>query len=71
MDSDSAVVIEDALKQMVQALNTGNDEEPSVTPSKYKDCFHETSVYEDSYSLEHRPDDTEYMVPSRKKYQFW
>ena len=53
---------------MVQALNTGNDGEPSITPCKNTDCFHETSVYEDSYSLEHRPDDTEYMVPSRKKY---
>ena len=25
----------------------------------------------DSYNLEHQPDDTEYMVPSRENTKFW
>ena len=70
MNPDSAVVIEDALEQMAQALNTVNDEEPTVTCSEIKDCFDETSVYEDSYTLERRPDDTEYMVLSRENTKF-
>ena len=53
MNSDSAVVNEDALVQMVQDLNRVNDEEHSVTHSGNKEYFDETSVYEDSYSLEH------------------
>ena len=64
MNPDLAAVIEDTLAQMAQALN--NDEEPSVTHSDNKEYFDETSVYEDSYTLEHWPDDTEYMVPSSK-----
>ena len=38
---------------MAQTLNRVNDEEPSVTHSDNKEYFHETSVYEDSYTLEH------------------
>ena len=71
MNPDSAVVIEDVLEQMAQALNRVNDEEPSVTHSKNKDCFDETSVYKDSYTLEHRSDDTVYMVPSKENIKFW
>ena len=38
---------------MAQALNRVTDEEPSVTCTDNKDIFDETSVYEDSYTLEH------------------
>ena len=53
MNPDSAVVIEYDLVQMVQALYRVNDEEPSVTCSDNKEYFDETSVYKDSYTLEH------------------
>ena len=53
MNPDSALVIEDDLVQMAQALNRVNDEEPSVTHSNNKEYFDETSVYEDSYTLEY------------------
>ena len=53
MNPDSAVVIEDALVQAAQALNRVNDKEPSVTHGDNKVYFDETSVYEDSYTLEH------------------
>ena len=52
MKPDLAVVIEDTLAQMAQALNRVNDKEPSVTCSNNKEYFDETSVYEDSYTLE-------------------
>ena len=66
MNPDLAVVIEDALAQTAQAINRANDEKPSVTCSNSKEYFDETSVYEDSYTLEYQPDDTEYMVSSGK-----
>ena len=53
MNPDLAAVIEDTLVQMAQALNRVNDEEPSVTHSDNKEYCDETSVYEDSYTLEH------------------
>ena len=37
MNSDSPVVIADALEQMAQALNKVNDKEPSVTCSDNKE----------------------------------
>ena len=66
MNPDSAVVVEDTLVKMTQALNRVTDEEPSVTHSSDQDNLDETSVYKDSYTLEHQPDGTEYMVPSRE-----
>ena len=71
VNPDSAVIIEDALEQMAQSLNRINDEEPSVTQCENKDCFDETPVYEDSYTLEHRPDDTEYIICFRENTKFW
>ena len=65
------MVIEEALVQIAQALNRVNDEESSVTHSDNKENFDETSVYKDSYTLEHWPDDTEYMVPSRENTKLW
>ena len=53
MNPALAVVIEDALAQMAQAINRVNEEEPSVTHSDNKEYFDETSVYEDSYTLGH------------------
>ena len=70
MNPDSAVVIEDTLVKMAQALNRVTDKEPSVTYSGDQDHLDETSVYEDSYSLEHRQNDTEYMVPPRENIKF-
>ena len=70
MNPDSAVVIEDTLVKMAQALNRVTDEEPSVTCSDNKDNFDETSVYKDCYTQEHQPDDTKYMVPSRENTKF-
>ena len=52
MNTDSAVVIEDTVVKMVQALNRVTDKEPSVTLSSNQDNLDETSVYEDSYTLE-------------------
>ena len=53
MNPDLAVVIEDDLAQMAQALNRVNDEEPSVTCSDKEYCD-DISVCEDSYNtLEH------------------
>ena len=71
MNPDLAVVIKYTLVKMAQGLNTVTDEEPSVIHSNKKDNFNEKSVYEDSYTLEHQPDDTEYMVPSRENTTFW
>ena len=70
MNPNSAVVIEDALGQMTEALNRVNDEEPSVTHSENKDCFDETSVHEDSYTPRtqtkwyriYGPFETEYQI---------
>ena len=62
MNPDLAVVIEDTLVKMAQVLNRVTDEEPSVTRSNNKDYFDETLVYEDSYTLEHWPDNTEYNL---------
>ena len=53
MNPDLAVVIEDALAFMAQAINKANDEEFSETHSNKKENCDETSVYEDSYTLEH------------------
>ena len=53
MNPDSAVVIEDTLVLMAQAINNANDKESSVTHSDKKDNCDETSIYEDSYTLEH------------------
>ena len=53
MNPDSAVVIEDTFVKTTQALNRVTDEEPSVTCSNNKDYLDETSVYEDSYTLDH------------------
>ena len=64
MDLDLVVVIEDALALMAQAINNANDKEPSVTHSVNKETCDETSVYKDSYTLEHQLDVTECMVPS-------
>ena len=66
MNQDSAVVIEDALVKMAQALNRDTDKEASVTGSGDQDSLDETSVYENNYTLEQQADDTEYMVPSRE-----
>ena len=70
MNPDSAVVIEDTLMKMAQALNRVTDEEPIVNHSGDQDNLDETSVYKDSYTLEHLPDDSnytdEYIVPSRE-----
>ena len=70
MNPDSAVVIEDTLVKMAQALNRVTDKEPSVTCNGNQDDLDETSVYMDSYTLEHRPDDTEHMVPSKENTKF-
>ena len=67
----SAVVIENTLMKMAQALNRDTDEEPSVTHSNNKDNFDETLVYKDVYTIQHQPDDTEYMVPSRENTKLW
>ena len=50
MNLYSALVIEDTL---AQALNRVTNEEPSVAPSGDHDKLDKTSVYEDSYTLEH------------------
>ena len=52
MSPDLAVVIGDTLV-LTQAINKANDEEPSVTHSDNKKNCDETSVYEDSYTLQH------------------
>ena len=70
MNPDSAVVIEDTLVKVAEALNIVTDEEPNVTQNDIKDYLDETSVYKDSYTLEHQPDDTEYMAPSRESTKF-
>ena len=44
MNPDSAVIIEDTLVKMAQALNRITDEEPSVTQNGNQDNFNETSV---------------------------
>ena len=44
INPDSAVVIEDTLVKMAQALNRVTDEDPNVTHSLNKDNFEETSV---------------------------
>ena len=56
---------------MAQALNRVTNEESNVTHSDNKDYFDVTSIYKDSYNLEHWPDDTECMVPCREKTKFW
>ena len=66
MNPDSAVVIKDTLAFTAQALNKANDEELSKTCSNKKENCDETSVYEDSYTLEHQPDEIEYLAPSSK-----
>ena len=71
MNSDLAVVIEDTLALMTEAINKANDKEPNVTRSDKKENCDETPVYEDSYTLEHQPDDTEYMVPSSEITKLW
>ena len=48
------MVIEDILVKTAQALNRVTDEEPSVTHSSNQDNLDETSVYEDSYTLEYK-----------------
>ena len=53
MNPDSAVVIKDTLVKMAQALNRVTVEEPGVTHSGDHDNLDETSVYKDSYTLEH------------------
>ena len=50
MNPDSAVVIENTLVKMAQALNRVTDEEPSVTCSNNFDA---KSVLKDSYTIEH------------------
>ena len=70
MNPDSAVGIGDTSVKTAQALNRVTDEEPSVICSDNKDNFDETSVYEDTYTLEHKQDDTEYMVPSGELLNF-
>ena len=56
---------------MAQAINKANDEKPSVTHSDNKENCDETSVSEDSYTLEHQPDDTEYMIPFSENTKLW
>ena len=53
MNHDSAVVIEDTLVKMAPALDRVTDKEPIVMCSNNKDYFDETSIYKDSYTLEH------------------
>ena len=53
-----------------QALNGVTGEEPNITCSNIKDYLDETSVYKDNYTLEHWPDDAEYMIPSRENTKF-
>ena len=57
-------MIEDALTFMAQAINKANDEELTERHSNKKENCNETSVCEDSYTLEHQPDEAEYLVPS-------
>ena len=45
MNPDSAVVIENTLVKMAQALNRDTDEEPSVICSNNRDNVDEISVY--------------------------
>ena len=71
VNPDSAVVIEDALALMAQAPNRVNDKQPSVTHSDNKEYCDETSVYEDSYTLEHLPGDAEYMLPCSENTKLW
>ena len=70
MNPDSAVVIEDTLVKLAQALDRVTNIDPSETCSGDQDNLDETSVYEDSYTLEFWQDDTEYMVPSRENTKF-
>ena len=53
MNPDLAVVIEDTFAFTAQAINKAYDEELSETCSNKKENCDETSVYEDSYTLEH------------------
>ena len=53
MNPDSAVVIEDTLEKMTQALNRVTGKELSVTHNDNKDYLDGASVYKDSYTLEH------------------
>ena len=50
---DSAVVIKGTSVKMAQALNRDTDEESSATHSGDQDTLVETSVYKNSYTLEH------------------
>ena len=63
------MVIEYAFVLKAQAINKANEKEPSVTHSDNKETFDETSVYEDSYTLEHWLEYAEYMVPSSENTQ--
>ena len=38
--------------------------------NKKKNC-EKTSVYEDSFILEHQPDEAEYLVPSSENAELW
>ena len=71
INADLAVVIEDTLMVTAQAINKANHEEPSVTHSNNKENCDENSVCEDSYTLEHWPDDAEYTVPSSENTKLW
>ena len=53
VNPDSAVVTEDTLVETAQALNRVTGEEPSVTCNSDQDNLDETSVYKDSYTLQH------------------
>ena len=53
INPDLAVVIEDALALMAQTINKANDKGSGVTHSDIKENYDETSVYENSYILEH------------------
>ena len=39
--------------------------------SNKKENCNETSVYEDSYTLQHQPDEVEYLVPSSENAKLW
>ena len=71
INPDLAVVIEDTLASTAQAINKANDGQLSETQCNKKENGEKTSVYEDSYTLEHQPDEAEYMVPSSENVKLW
>ena len=64
-------MVEDTLMLMALPVNKANDEEPSATCSDNKENLDETSVFKDSYTLEHKPDNAEYTVPYSENTKFW